>query len=475
MNRSATAAPDFAFAETRQGELNDRQRQILDLLVAGRTNGEIAETLGISFDGAKWNVSEILTKLGLESREDAAAFWRWRRAPHRRASRMLRSLLGTTAAKVLAGAGGAGVLGTAILVFWLALGGGDSRTSGGGTGFQLEGVYYQRREGANFDLQSLTEADQGTISIVFVDGRRFMFSATNEAPRLDALDWFQRSDGNELWIHAPETGSSWDYQVVPSSLLTNLDGRKAFPAGVLLGPVDAPSVEDLVAHMSAVGARVERHEQVLGIDTAVIAYGPTWANGKTHTTGGTGRIWVDPKTMVVLRRSEEGNDGSIARWAEVTAFQAGEVQSLPAWSAPPGSVVQHYQSPMPPAPTWVPAGWPGPEWPIAVPELPAPFVRLVVPSGFEVEGAHSSGSEAGIRMTDGSGRTVSVDELIRPSLPDGLTRGQQVSLPGGVSGYLQDIGSNRALAFAKGQVSVLITATALSDRELVSLAEAMLH
>ena len=92
-----------------------------------------------------------------------------------------------------------------------------------------------------------------------------------------------------------------------------------------------------------------------------------------------------------------------------------------------------------------------------------------------MEGAHSSGSEAGIRMTDGSGRTVSVDELIRPSLPDGLTRGQQVSLPGGVSGYLQDIGSNRALAFAKGQVSVLITATALSDRELVSLAEAMLH
>jgi DNA-binding CsgD family transcriptional regulator len=41
-----------------------RQRQVLDLLAARRTNGEIATALGISLDGAKWHVSEVMTKLG---------------------------------------------------------------------------------------------------------------------------------------------------------------------------------------------------------------------------------------------------------------------------------------------------------------------------------------------------------------------------------------------------------------------------
>mgnify|MGYP003497521350 CR=1 FL=1 len=45
-----------------------RQREVLDLLVRNRTNGQIAETLGISLDGAKWHVSEIITKLGVDTR-----------------------------------------------------------------------------------------------------------------------------------------------------------------------------------------------------------------------------------------------------------------------------------------------------------------------------------------------------------------------------------------------------------------------
>ena len=41
-----------------------RQREVLTLLARGRTNREIAEELGISLDGAKWHVSEIITRLG---------------------------------------------------------------------------------------------------------------------------------------------------------------------------------------------------------------------------------------------------------------------------------------------------------------------------------------------------------------------------------------------------------------------------
>ena len=57
-------------------DLSRRQREVLELIAAGKTNGEIAGQLGISLDGAKWHVSEILGKLEVDSREEAAEWWR---------------------------------------------------------------------------------------------------------------------------------------------------------------------------------------------------------------------------------------------------------------------------------------------------------------------------------------------------------------------------------------------------------------
>ncbi len=57
-------------------ELTERQRQILALVAARHTNSEIADALGFTLDGAKWHVSEILRKLDVESREEAAEHWR---------------------------------------------------------------------------------------------------------------------------------------------------------------------------------------------------------------------------------------------------------------------------------------------------------------------------------------------------------------------------------------------------------------
>ena len=54
--------------------LTPREWEVLDLLRQGLTNEEIAERLGVSFAGAKYHVSEILSKLGVSSREEAA---RW--------------------------------------------------------------------------------------------------------------------------------------------------------------------------------------------------------------------------------------------------------------------------------------------------------------------------------------------------------------------------------------------------------------
>jgi DNA-binding CsgD family transcriptional regulator len=52
--------------------LTPRQEEVLELVREGLTNPEIAQRLGISPDGAKFHVSEIITKLGVTSRREAA-------------------------------------------------------------------------------------------------------------------------------------------------------------------------------------------------------------------------------------------------------------------------------------------------------------------------------------------------------------------------------------------------------------------
>ncbi len=57
-------------------ELTPRQREVLALLARGLTNAQIAAELGITPDGAKYHVSEILARLDLDTREEAADYWR---------------------------------------------------------------------------------------------------------------------------------------------------------------------------------------------------------------------------------------------------------------------------------------------------------------------------------------------------------------------------------------------------------------
>ncbi len=80
------------------------------------------------------------------------------------------------------------------------------------------------------------------------------------------------------------------------------------------------------------------------------------------------------------------------------------------------------------------------------------------------------------RITNGRSGQARLRERVRPTgLPQSLAGGKMVALPGNGTGYLQDFGSDRAWAFATGHVSVLITASGLSDDELVRIAESMLE
>ena len=54
---------------------NQRERAILEALVAGSTNVEVGAGLGISADGVKWYVSQLLSETGCGNRRELAGWW----------------------------------------------------------------------------------------------------------------------------------------------------------------------------------------------------------------------------------------------------------------------------------------------------------------------------------------------------------------------------------------------------------------
>ncbi|HEY9222664.1 MAG TPA: LuxR C-terminal-related transcriptional regulator, partial [Variovorax sp.] len=55
--------------------LSAREREVLALLAEGRSNKLIARALDLSLHTVKRHVANILTKLALDSRTQAAAYW----------------------------------------------------------------------------------------------------------------------------------------------------------------------------------------------------------------------------------------------------------------------------------------------------------------------------------------------------------------------------------------------------------------
>jgi len=74
--------------------LTPRQRQVADLLTRGKTNNEIAVELGLGWETVKSHVSEVLAKLGAETREEAAAYWHRDRSIPATVGRLARGAVG---------------------------------------------------------------------------------------------------------------------------------------------------------------------------------------------------------------------------------------------------------------------------------------------------------------------------------------------------------------------------------------------
>jgi DNA-binding CsgD family transcriptional regulator len=122
--------------------LTPREWEVLSLLREGFTNKQIAARLGISERGAKYHVSEILSKLGVDGRVEAST---WRGQPLRRVPLLavILARFSGTLARV-----GFGLLASALLaLFVLALGVGVMERRSGPTDWaSREAVAEQTRQ-----------------------------------------------------------------------------------------------------------------------------------------------------------------------------------------------------------------------------------------------------------------------------------------------------------------------------------------
>ena len=287
----------YGYAAEHEGELNGRQREVLRLLAGGRTNAEIAGALDITLDGAKWNVSEILSKLGFASCEEAAAYWRWRNRPAARLQRLARALAPVGGLKIAAGGGALVVAGVAAVVLVLAIrgGGGEPIPPGPFT--------------ATIHVEVQPEGGQSTVRWWHLDNRHYRYEISG--PPAGGRTLTAVADGQWLWY---DSATETTYQRtgipdLPAGTVASL------PISVLIGPSNAGTFDGILDELRSMNrapgsfARVTGSARVLGYDTTVVDWGPAWSssgstNGgpPTATTGGVSRLWVEPHSLWVLDR-----------------------------------------------------------------------------------------------------------------------------------------------------------------------------
>lgn len=103
--------------------LTPRHREVLELVARGMTNGQIADHLGITLDGAKYHVSEIITRLGVSTRDEAAAYWR---AEQRLGARGRRWILSMPLRPLFLGGAAVVAVSAAVIVTAVLLAGGNA-------------------------------------------------------------------------------------------------------------------------------------------------------------------------------------------------------------------------------------------------------------------------------------------------------------------------------------------------------------
>jgi DNA-binding CsgD family transcriptional regulator/dipeptidyl aminopeptidase/acylaminoacyl peptidase len=142
----------------RIADLTPREQEVLALLRELLTNEAIADRLGVSFETAKHHVAQVLAKLGVESREEAAA---WQPAPEPSRWTPARIVLALGGTAVFASA----VAGLALLAWGVSQAGGGAEletdlVSDALAGSGLEFAYVDEQQ----NIKLVSESGQSRIT-----------------------------------------------------------------------------------------------------------------------------------------------------------------------------------------------------------------------------------------------------------------------------------------------------------------------
>lgn len=177
--------------EGRTTDLSPREREVLELVRQGLTNDQIAERLGITSDGVKYHVSQVLSKLGVSSRHEAVAAV----FPPRRRGRW-ETLVASTALRVATAAGA-----LVVLIFVV---------------FLLVAVLSSGGDGASPDVSNLT-VDSVVTSVAKAATRPGQVLHTRISAKTTHQSTAVPYYATELWIDAARETVRYEYRLDPAS------------------------------------------------------------------------------------------------------------------------------------------------------------------------------------------------------------------------------------------------------------------
>jgi DNA-binding CsgD family transcriptional regulator/outer membrane lipoprotein-sorting protein len=458
-----------------RGTWTERQRQVLDLLARRYSNAQIADELGITVDGVKWHIREILSTLNVQTREDAAEYWRKERGLPARLRRAGLPLAGGAALKWGAGALAVGAIAAVSLLAGVALR--DDPTDSEPVAAQPAGD-----SGTSFYLEAWMEQANTAL-----DEPHDTF-----APNRSELRWW--ASGPRLW-RKESSSYHWDGAFTETILLADGTFVWGYTPGqaeygksdahswgdygsgpnlaMLVGPSPASNLTDLVARLDAYEdlprrVAVAGNDMILGRSVVVIEYEPLvhtlLADGSTGGGAGVGRMWVDTETLFVLKHVGEVEGWGELFHVEVTTIRYGEQAAADTFVfvPPPGTTeappFTGFQRPEPP------------EW------LLAPSY---VPDGYEGSGFSMSGARDWVEMTwhvdprdlsTRSSRYIVVEQR-EGGAPLVETRpgGRHVQLPGR-DVYVVEQGGIIYAGFRESDIAVVVWSDSLGIDEVLAVA-----
>jgi outer membrane lipoprotein-sorting protein len=307
----------------------------------------------------------------------------------------------------------------------------------------------------------------------YQDPDRWRWEFSYADPELRNLGAVLVSDGDALWSYDGATNTYFTRDL-PSELRRN---PAIFPSlSILLGPLPEASLAGFFDRWQGASWKVVGHDNLLGRPVDVVEL--------RFQEGGVTSFWIDTQYLFVLRyKLDVGAEVGFSIESDITEVQYnGAVDGARFTFTPPQGAVQ-IEAPDPSDPTAA-AGSQTQELPvkggIAVPDgffTPGyiPPGLAILRSGFSND---SGGRTTGVELILGlpgppPDPVLIIDQQFRAGgLDQSLQAGEQLAL-GDIPAYLLTSDSNARLAWAIGDITVVLTTDRLPVDELLQVARSM--